>query len=67
MEDVADDAEGNDDVERASMDDDTAERIIPVDASIIGDVYTQPSTLIDTHAQSQAPINSHHPSAPIVG
>jgi hypothetical protein len=61
---VADDGydEGGD-----SMDDDIAERIIPMDASTMGDVYPQPSTLIDTHAQSQTPTHSHPPQAPMAG
>ncbi len=64
MDDTADDSDADGSGEASAEEGDIAEGTIPVQGNAMEDVDPEPSTPIDTHAQSSTPINSQPPQEP---
>jgi hypothetical protein len=64
MDDVADGVNDASEAEEDTMEGQNVQVGTPVQGSTIGDVDPEPSTPIDTHAQSSTPINSQPPQEP---
>jgi hypothetical protein len=64
MDDTADDSDADGSGEASAEEGDIAEGTIPVQGNAMEDVDPEPSTPIDTHAQSSTPINSQPPQQP---